>query len=285
MRQPKRLWTAGRIVRSAARLALSLTIAGVFVLPLVWVIGASLRQPGLPPPRTIEWLPAPAAFGNYREIFELVRLDRFLLNSLSIVAVAVPLTLVTSSWAGFAMAQLPGPARRRFLILAVLLLMVPLTALWLPRFLLFNAAGLIDSLWALIAPALMGSSPLFILLFYWTFRRVPVELFESARLDGAGLLRIWASIAMPMARPTVVTVAVLAFGFYWSDFINPLLYIKSESRYPLPVGLQMLQQLDKTNWPLLMAAAVVMSVPMIVTFLAVQRYFWPENRLGGISGH
>ena len=81
---------------------------------------------------------------------------------------------------------------------------------------------------------------------------------------------------MPLARPTTVAVAVLAFMFYWSDFVGPLLYLKSESRYTLPVGLQILQQMDKTNWPLLMAAAVIMTAPVVVLFLVVQRHFWPE---------
>ena len=88
------------------------------------------------------------------------------------------------------------------------------------------------------------------LLFYWIFRRIPHELFESARLDGAGLLSIWSRIAMPLAKPTIMTVAVLTFTDYWSDFMNPLLYLKSESRYTLPIGLRVLQQLDQTNWPL-----------------------------------
>ena len=99
----------------------------------------------------------------------------------------------------------------------------------------------------------MGSSPLFVLLFYWTFRRVPSQLFEAARLDGAGILVIWAWIAMPLARPTTITVAVLAFMFYWSDFVSPLLYLKSESRYTLPVGLRVCSRwtrpTGRCSWP------------------------------------
>jgi multiple sugar transport system permease protein len=265
--------------------ATGLAAAVLFVLPLAWMVSASLRQPSLPPPRTIEWLPDPIAWSNYARIFELLPLGTFIGNSLLVVALAVPLTLLTASWAGLAMAQLPDPARRRLVVLAILLMMVPVAALWLTRYVIFSHLGLIDSLWALVAPAIMGSSPLFVLLYYWTFRRVPSQLFEAARMDGAGILVIWAWIAMPIARPTTITVAVLAFIFYWSDFVGPLLYLKSESRYTLPVGVQSLQQMDKNNWPLLMAAAATMTAPVVALFLVAQRHFWPEAWRAGSPGH
>jgi multiple sugar transport system permease protein len=263
----------------------ALAVAAIFIVPLAWVLSASLRTPGLPPPRTIEWLPSPIAWSNYRRIFELVPLARYALNSFVVVGLAVPITLVIASWAGFAMAQLPARVRRPLVVLAVLLRMVPVTALWLMRFLLFKELMLIDTLWVLVVPALMGTNPFFVLLFYWTFRRIPRELFESARLDGAGALPIWARVAMPLAGPTITAVSVLAFTLYWSDFINPLLYLKSESHYTLPVGLRVLQQMDRTNWPLLMAGVTVMAAPVLILFLLMQRYFWPEGRLAGIAGH
>ena len=131
----------------------------------------------------------------------------------------------------------------------------------------------------------MGSSPLFILLFYWTFRAIPRELFEAAKLDGAGMFYCWARLAMPLSRPTIMAVSVLTFTLYWSDFITPLLYLKSERNYTLALGIRRLQLLDKTNWPLLMAGGVVMTGPVILLFLLVQRYFWPEGRNSGVSGH
>jgi multiple sugar transport system permease protein len=267
--------------RGIAYHLLALAVAALFVLPFAGVLAWSLRQPGLPPPRGIEWVPSPIAWENYRRIFELVPLLRYTLNSLLVVGLAVPLTLVTASWAGLGMALLHGRLRRRLLVLAVLLRLVPVTALWLTRFVLFARLGLLDTVWALIAPALMGSSPFFVLLYYWTFRRVPAAVFESARLDGAGPLRLWARIAWPLARPTTVTVAVLTFVLYWRDFITPLLYLRSERLYTLSVGLRQLQQLRLTDLPLLLAGAVVMTAPIVLLFLLAQRHFWPEDRVGG----
>jgi len=252
-------------------------VALPFVLPLFWMISSSLRTPGLPPPRGVEWLPQPLVWGNYPAIFTMIPLARYIFNSLLVSGLAVILTLLIASWAGFGMAQLGRRSRRRLLALSVGLLMVPVTALWLTRFLLFNALGWIDTYLALLAPALMGSSPFFVLLFYWAFRRLQVECYEAARLEGAGPLSVWWRVGLPQVRPTIAAVGSLTFILYWNDFINPLIYLKSQSRYTLAVGLQQLQQLDRTNWPLLLAAALVMTLPVILLFFLTQRYYLQES--------
>jgi multiple sugar transport system permease protein len=257
-----------------------LLVAALFLLPLLWMLTASLRDPGLPPPRTIEWLPDPVRPGNYGAVFEMLPFGRYLLNSLAVVALAVPLTIITASMAGFAMALLERRSRLVLVVVSVALLMVPVTALWLTRFLLFRWVGLTDSLVALVVPALAGSSPLFVLLYYWTFRRVSAEIFEMSRLDGAGVLSTWRRVAMPQAVPTSIAVAVLAFILYWSDFISPLLYLRSQDLYTLPLGLRQLQQLDPSDWPLLMAGAVMLTLPAVVFFLLVQHLFLGERGLG-----
>jgi multiple sugar transport system permease protein len=260
---------AGRIGWHAAAAG----VAFLFAVPLVWVVAMSLRQPGLPPAAQIEWLPQPIAWENYARIFAMLPLGRYLGNSLLVAAAAVPLTLLVASWAGYALARLPERIALALVALAVLLRMAPTTSLWLPRFLIFSEASLIDTLWALIAPAFMGTSPFYALLFYWAFRRIPAEIFDSGRLDGAGAFGGWARLGMPLVTPTTLTVAVLCFVHYWSDFINPLLYLKSDQNYTLAVGLRILQQLDPTGWPLLMAAAVVIILPVLVLFVLVQKAF------------
>ena len=267
-----------RGLRSAATLALVL----LFVLPLWWMIVASLRPMGLPPPRTIEWWPADPQWSNYAEIFNQVPMGRYALNSLLVVLVAVPLTLLTASLAGFGLSQLRGAWRNRLLIAAIALLMVPAPAVWLFRYQLLSWLGLLTSLWALVLPAFAAGSPLLVLLFYWTFRRNPVELYEAARVEGADAWTAWRRIAMPMARPTVAAVTVLAFALYWNDFTNPVLYLYRPSTYTLPVGLQILKQLDATNWSLLMAGAVVVTLPIVLLFLVLQPLFLSDNALADL---
>ena len=263
--------------RSVRYHVVSIAVLLVFVLPLFWAASASLRQPGLPPPRTIEWIPNPVMWSNYQRLFELLPMARYVLNSLIVTAVAVPVTLIVASWAGLAMAQLEDPTRRRLVVLSVLLLMVPVTSVWLTRFVIFSWLGLLNTRWSLMMTAFMGASPLFVLLFYRAYRRLPAALFDAAHLDGASALTVWWRIALPLSRSTIVAVAVLAFLVFWGDFIDPLMYLRSQELYTLPVGLRQLEQLDRTNWPLLLAGTMVMIVPAVLLFLVVQRYVLQEN--------
>ena len=250
---------------------LAIGLTGLFLLPLVWMFFASLHTPDAPLPREIEWIPRPPSLANYVRIFDILPFGRYILNSFMVTFSGVLLTLITASWAGFGMSLLGKRARLRLLVLSVILQMIPVTAFWLSRFLLFARLGITNSHFALIAPALMGTSSLFILLFYWTFRRTDRCVFESAELDGASLFQTWWHIALPLARPALMAVGMLAFLFYWNDFINPLLYLRSQTLYTLPVGLLQLQEMDKTNWSLLMAASVIVTIPALIVFSALQR--------------
>jgi multiple sugar transport system permease protein len=250
---------------------ISSLLTGIFLLPLWWMFSASLRAPGLLPPRELEILPDAPTFVNYTRIFDILPFGQYLLNSFVVTFSGVLLTLLTASWAGFGMSLLGKRARLRLLILSAVLQMIPVTAFWLTRFLLFAKLGISNSHFALIAPALMGTSPLFILLFYWTFRRTDRAVFESAELDGASLIQTWWHIAIPLARPAIMAVGMLAFLFYWNDFINPVLYLRSQTLYTVPVGLLQLQEMDKTNWSLLMAASVTVTIPALIVFSLLQR--------------
>lgn len=252
---------------------LRLLLAVVFLMPLFWMISAALYAPGSPLPTTIRLLPETPSWGNFVRVWELVPIGRFVLNSFLVVALAVPLTLLTGSWAGFSMAQLPEASQRRWVLLSLAVLMVPGIALWSTRFLVFRSFGWLDSVWALIAPAWMGTSPFYVLMFYRAFRRIPAAVYDASRLDGAGVLQTWAWVAFPMARPTAVGVAVLSFILYWGDFMSPLLYLSSERNYTLAVALQTLQMMDRSDWPLLMAAAVLATAVPVTLFILVQPYF------------
>ena len=268
----------------AWRWLLLVPVIVAFLLPLALMVSTSLRETGRPLSRQLEWIPRPLAWANYPAVFDLLPLWRHAANSAFVVALAVPLTIIVASWAGFAMAQLPQAWRLRLTLLSFAILMVPITAVWLTRFLLFKEVGLLDSRLALVVPALAGTSPFYVLLFLWTFLRVPAEIYEAARLDGASAVRVWANVAMPLARPTIVAVGMLAFVLYWGNFIDPLLYLQTPERQTLPYVLQTLQQLDSTNWPLLMAGAAMVTVPVVLVFLLAQRAFLQQFRGDGWLG-
>ncbi|MCA9933622.1 MAG: carbohydrate ABC transporter permease [Ardenticatenaceae bacterium] len=266
----------------ALRHGAGVIITIIFLLPLYWIFTASLRQVGLPPPTSIEWWPQSPTLDNYPFIFDLLPMTRYIRNSLIVVATAVPITVFVASIAGFGMSQEEDLWRRRLLITSVILLMVPGASVWLFRFQILRWLGWIDTLWALIAPAFAAGNPLFVLLFFWSYRRIPAEIHEAARLDGASAWLIWWKMARPLVRPTTVTVIVLSFVMYWSDFVSPVLYVFRTELYTLPIGLQLLKQLNPTNWPLLMAAAAVITLPVLLLFIFLQRSFLSDLSIANL---
>jgi multiple sugar transport system permease protein len=278
-----RIDTASRHGASLIHRAVATAVVLLFLLPLAWAVAASLREPG-GAIGTGRWVPAAPAWENYATIFAVVPLHRYALNSLVVIAVAVPVTIVVASWAGFAISQLPRRWRWRAIAFSVLCLMVPLTAIWLPRFILFKEAGLIDNRLALAVPALMGTSPFYVLLFTWWFLRVPREVYEAARLDGATPFRLWREMALPLSRPAIVAVAVLAAVHNWNSFIEPLLLIRTDANKTASLGLRVLYALDPANWPVILAGAVAVLAPVLLVFILAQRAFLQDPRGHDVLG-
>ena len=265
--KPRRV--LGRVLTYAALVLL----CALFLFPLVWMLSYALRPVGMSPPTRIEFFVPPLAFENFTRINRYVDFGLLAVNSVRLVFLAVPLTLFFASLAGFAMAQLPARWRALLLTFAIALMLVPAVATWVPRFILFTQLEWIDTLLPLLAPTVMGTNPFFVILFYFAFRRIPGEVYESAYLDGAHALRIWWSIGLPLARPALVAVGTLAAVYYWSNYIDPFLYLRTQENYTLPYGVQLLEMAQSSNFPLLMAASVLLVAPVLLLFLIAQRYF------------
>ena len=261
----------------------ALAAAALFVLPLWFMISGSLRPVGLAPPAGFELLPPAPTLDSYRRLPQLIPLATYLRNSVIVTAFAVPLTVFIASWAGFGIRLLGRRGRRIAIGASLIVLMIPVTAVWATRFEVFRLAGVIDTYLPLIAPALAATTPFYVLIYAWTFGGIPDSQIESARLEGASSWRIWRSLAMPQAKTATLAVAVLAFAFHWANFIDALLYLSSQQRFTLPLGIRFLQLLNPTDWPLLMAGCVVMTVPAVIVFLFAQRLFL-DDPLRGLRG-
>jgi len=259
----------------------AIVLSAVFLIPLASMLVGSLRAPGLPPPRVVEWLPNPLAWSNYTQVFHVIDMGRYILNTLVVEAIGVPVTLLVSSWAGFALSQLRNRVSQGVIAGTFLILFLPETSLWVSRFILYKWIGILDTPFALTAPAIFGTTPIYMLIFYWTFRRVPDETWEAARLDGVGAFRAWWTFGVPAGRAAFAAVGVLSFFYYWREFTEPLLYIQTVQKYTLAVGLAYLEQLDPTNWPILLAGSAIVTAPLIVVFLLAQPFFLePLERAG-----
>jgi multiple sugar transport system permease protein len=221
-------------------------------------------------------LPARPTLANYAAAFDVAGLSGKAVNSLVVVAVTVPAAVLVASAAGFGMARLPRRSRRVLAAVTIAAAMIPTTALLVGRFALFRSAGLTDTLVPLMVPALLGGSPFFVLLYVWSFRRIPAEIFDAARLEGMSEFGVYWRVAMPLVRPINAAIAVATAVMVWGAYLEPLVYLSEPRLFTLPMGVGVLAALDPTNQPLLLAAAVATMAPVVVVLLVVQRRFLAE---------
>jgi len=255
---------------TAAQAAATLA-AAVFALPIVVLVFGALQPVGGAVPTGADLLPLPPSLASLERAFSLEPLGGQLLNSLLVAAVAVPLSIVVASWAGFGILLLGEPWRGRAVGVLLVLLVVPVSALWVPRFVLASRLGVVDTPIPLIAPALLGTTTFATLLFHWTYRRIPRELLDAARLEGLGPFAVWWRVAEPLARPTAYAVGALVLALHWGNFVDPLLYLFSREQWTLPLGLRSLYAIGVGSVSVALAGALVATLPPALAFLTTQR--------------
>lgn len=252
------------------RHALAATAAALFLLPLVLLVAGSLRPVG-PAGPVPQLVPDGATLDNYRLALEAVDLARQGLNSIVVAAMVVPLSVAVAAAAGFAIARLPTTPRRLLVAATLAAAMLPLTILLVGRFTLFARLGVTDSYLPLVAGGLLGGSPFHVLIYYVAFRRMPPELFDAARLEGASALRLLVQVGLPGARTASLAVAVLAFAGSWGNVLEPLVYLSDPALHTLPLGLRALAAFDFPRQPIMLAGAVMSVVIPVVVLLVAQR--------------
>lgn len=245
--------------------------AAAGVLPLWVMVSGSLRAPGRPPARTVQLVPDEPTLEAYRQAGALVDLWGQFEDSVIVAGVVTPAAVLVAAAAGFALSQSQGWWRRLGVGLSFVALMVPATSLIVSRFAFYRWLGVTDTLAPLVAPAAVGVSPFFVLLYAWSFDRVPSELLDAARLEGARPAVVWWRVAMPLVRPVTASVGVLAFVATWGNLLDPLVYLTDPEHATLPLGLRQLTVLERTDTSVLLAAATVATVPVLVGFVAVHR--------------
>lgn len=250
-----------------------IAIALIQVLPLVWAATTSVKPldeayeyPALVNRGDFQWF-------NYVEVFSKLPFGLFLFNSVIITVASVFGAVLTSSMAGYALARLPLRGKRFWFVLLVGSMMLPTQVLLLPHFLLFELLGWVGTYKPLIVPAWLGGGAFNVFLFRQYFKSIPRDVEESALLDGATRWQCYRMILLPMARPVVVTVAVLSFMFHWQSFLYPLLYLSDFRTFPVSLGIRMYQTMAGTWINLLMAASLISLVPVVIVFAVGQRYF------------
>ncbi|SDU51320.1 carbohydrate ABC transporter permease [Jiangella alkaliphila] len=254
----------------------------VMALPFLWMLLSSVKPEAevrsIPP----TWLPETFTLENYRELFDRLNFPTYFLNS-AIVAVVVTLgNLLFGSMLGYALAKLDFRGKRLVFVIVLGTLMVPGMVTFVPLFVLVSNMGLTNTFPGLILPYLVA--PLGVFLMRQYFLGLPDELIQAARVDGAGELRIFWSVMLPLTGPALATLGILTFLSSWNNFLWPLVVAQTEDMYTLPVALALYSVgQNATQYGLLLAGAVVVVVPVIVLFLAVQRYFVQGIAMTGIK--
>ncbi len=243
----------------------------VMVIPFLWSLSTSLKPLGealvFPP----KWLPHPFLWKNYFLTWKTVPMGQWFINS-TIVAVAVVIgNLILDSMAGYALARIRFRGRSLVFFGIISMLMIPFQSIMLPVYIILRALGLINSYAGIILPQIVSAMGVF--LMRQAFLNVPQEVEESAIIDGASRWRIFAQISLPMVQPSLLTLALMMFMGAWNNFLLPLLVANNQNFWTLPLGMVMFQQQYYTNWPYLMAAAVMATIPIAVLFLLFQRWF------------
>ena len=257
--------------RAVGRYLVPAVVAVLFVAPLPLIVVGSLRPIGAPPPGGLGIIPEDPSFSAYGTLARLLPLPTYLRNSLIVVAIAVPVTVLVASMTGWAVRILPARRRRALVLACLAVLLVPASALWTTRFSVYRLLGATGTVFPLVLPALLGTTPFFALLYAWAYLGIPDSQLEAARLEGAGPWRLWTAIGLPQARTATLAVAVLAFTLHWGNYLEALLYLRDQRDYTLPLGLGLLKLLNPTEYPLLLAGAVVFTVPAVLVFLLAQR--------------
>jgi len=273
----------GRLRRPMVHVLL-LGIAAASLLPLVYMVSTSLKPDGTEYAFPIQWIPNPAVWANYPLAFTQVPTLLFLRNTLFISLTSLVGELLTCSLAAFGFARLRFPGRNIFFTLMLSTLMLPYFVTMIPLFVLFRTVHWINTFYPLVVPAFFGGSPIFIFLLRQFFLTLPTELDDAAKIDGAGFFRIWWSVLMPLVRPALATVSILSLVYHWNDFVAPLVYLNSQNKFTLALGIFLFQGQYRTYFNQTMAYATMMTLPIILVFFFFQKYFIQGISMTGLTG-
>lgn len=258
--------------------------AGTMIFPFYWMLKTSFltdSQALEMPPRL--WLSFPLYFGNYREVFELAATGRAIGNSLFIAVVSTAGVLLTSSLAAFAFAKLRFPGEKKLFGLLFATMLIPSQVTLIPLYVVFSKIGWVDTHLPLIVPQIMVNA-YGVFLIRQFMVSVPDSYIEAAKLDGAGYLRIYAGIMLPLCKPALVTLGMFTFVGNWNNFVGPLIYLNTEELFTLPLIINSFRSAYAVDWGLLMAGSTVAVLPLLLIYLFAQRSFIEGIAATGLKG-
>ncbi len=274
--------TRRRLVRIATHLAL-LVLAATALIPLVFMLSTALKPYGQEFEFPLRWIPQPIVWNNFVTAWNTVPTFTFLKNTAIITFGSLVGELLSSSLVAYGFARLRFPGRNALFMLCVSQMMLPYVVLIIPLFIMFRTVHWIDTFWPLIVPGWFGV-PFYIFMLRQYYLSLPVELEDAAKIDGAGVLRTWWSIVLPLIKPALAAVGVFSFVAHWNDFLAPLIFLHSTENFTVAIGVYQFFGEYQVHMDLVMAYSIIVTLPVILVFFAFQRYFVQGIALTGLTG-
>ena len=278
-------FSRANLVRTVAGGYVPLILATLVVfLPLLWMLLSSLKQPGEIITMDLKLLPESVNLENYRTAMTTVPFGQFFTNSLIVTAVGSSIKVILAILTAYALVYVRFPFKNAIFVLILVALMVPPQVSILPNYILIAGMGGKNTLWGIILPGLGTAFGTFLLRQH--FRTLPGSILEAAEIDGAGHWRRLWQVVVPVSVPSIATVALVTVVSEWNDYIWPLIITDRPETMTLPVGLTLLQNSEGngSGWGILMAGAVLVIVPILLVFAALQRYIVAGLTQGSVTG-
>lgn len=267
-------------------LTILLALVGIMILlPILWMLSTSLKEQGevfiIPP----KWIPRPIHWDNYPKALDFMNAQVVYGNTILVTSVAILGTIISSTLVAFAFARLRAPGKEVLFLIVLSTIMLPQQVVLIPQFILFKLFGWVDTFYPLTVPFFFATTPFLIFLLRQFFMKIPIEMDEAAKIDGCSYFQIYARIILPLSKPALGIVAIQSFMNNWNEFIRPLIFINSASKYTVSIALANFSaEYGMTPWNLLMAASLIALLPCIILFFFAQRYFIQGIVITGLKG-
>ncbi|WP_044749154.1 carbohydrate ABC transporter permease [Bacillus alveayuensis] len=254
------------------------------VLPLLWMISTSLKSGDIifqiPP----KWIPESLHLENYHRAVTDIPFFLYLKNTVIITFFRVFAEVFVSALVAYGFARFNFPGKNIWFMILLSTIMLPGEITMIPVFIMFSELGWINTFKPLIVPAFFGGQAVFVFLLRQFFLTIPRELEEAALMDGATRWQIFYKIFLPLSKPALITIALFSFQGSWNDLLGPLMYLNDSNKFTLQLGLAMFNGMTKVEWGPLMAASILVLLPTLIIFFAMQKYFVEGISITGIKG-
>ena len=273
--------TKTRTMRVILYIVLIALALGMLV-PFAWMLSASFKLDKDVFVFPIQWIPANPRWQNYVDIWNKIPLAKFVTNTAKLTVIVTFLQLLTSSFAAYAFAKLDFKGKDILFLAYIATIAVPWQVYMVPQFMMMRSMGLADTHLAIIC--LQAFSAFGVFMMKQFYEGIPTELCEAARIDGMNEYQIWYKIMLPLSKPSLSTLTIFTFVNTWNDFLGPLIYLTTESKKTLQLGLRMFISQFGSEYGLIMAASVLSLIPVLVVFLSLQKYFVEGVAASGVKG-